>query len=205
MICIFNFVIVTSHQVQQRMRQRKGIIGCPGLVAATLAILACPMPAVAQGQTGPEEPPANMKTTVYAHVGRGADNGITGGLGFLQVRSRFALGLDFGIEGKQEDQTFGDKSIKNARSFNMLLGLPVFRNETFQIVSFTLLGVRTYKTTCPSGESYLGFQCYADYEPEQHWTVSYGGGVVLDVDPMVVGVRVTGQSVAGIAGVNFNF
>ena len=30
--------------------------------------------------------------------------------------------------------------------------------------------------------SYLGYQCYADTDPESHWKLNYGGGVMVHFD-----------------------
>ncbi len=79
----------------------------------------------------------------------------------------------------------------------MLVGLPMFQDETFYVVPFGLLGLQTYATAC---SSYLGFRCY---EPQRHWKINYGGGVILNFDRVAVGVRATGESIAGIAGFNF--
>ena len=147
--------------------------------------------------------PSTYTTTFYAHVGGSSDGSTTGGLGFLEASRRFALGLDFGIEGKREDQTYGSESIGNSYSLNLLVGLPMFQSETFYVVPFGLLGARTYKTTCPSGDSYLGYRCYADYAPRQHWKINYGGGAILNFNRIAVGIRSTGESVAGVAGFNF--
>ncbi len=73
----------------------------------------------------------------------------------------------------------------------------MFQSETFHVVPFGLLRARTYKTTC---SSYLGFRCY---EPQRYWKINYGGGVILNFNRVAVGVRATGESVAGIAGFNF--
>ncbi|MDE0059739.1 MAG: hypothetical protein OXI22_03275 [Defluviicoccus sp.] len=162
-----------------------------------------PIPATApMARAQPVSEPAANAKTVYAHVGRGSDE-ITGGLGILWTGPRLALGADFGIEGKQQDQTGGRETIEDAVSINLLAGVSIFRNETLRIVPFALLGMRTYKTTCPTGQSHLGFRCYADYEPERHWKINYGGGVALRIGSMAVGVRATGESVAGMLGYNF--
>ncbi len=169
--------------------------------AGVLLPLIISLPTKAQSDEPLE--PYPYTTTFYAHVGGSSDGSTTGGLGFLEVlgkSQRFALGLDFGIEGKREDQTYGSESIGNSYSFNMLIGLPVFYSEMFRIVPFGLLGARTYKTTCPTGGSYLGYRCYADYTPQQHWKINYGGGAILNFNRVAVGVRASGESLAGIAG-----
>ena len=62
---------------------------------------------------------------------------------------------------------------------------------------------RRYKVTCPAGQSYLGYQCYADTDPESHWKLNYGGGVMVHFDRLAFGVRVTGESKTAIVGLNF--
>lgn len=136
--------------------------------------------------------------TVYAHAGNGA-----WGAGFLKQGEKWAFGLDFGIEGESSDQTSGGETTEDGASFNLLVGAKVFENQAVRIVPFGLLGARRYKTTCPAGQSHIGFRCFADTRPETHFKVNYGGGVIVHTNRLAVGVRVTGESTTAILGWNF--
>ena len=157
---------------------------------AFLAIMIMSTFAVAQSN--------NMKT-IYAHAGKDA-----GGAGFLYTGPRkWAGGFDFGIEGESEDFTGGGYEVENAWSLNLLWGINPFQNMKRSAVFFGLVGARTYKETCPTGQSYLGFQCYADADPDQHYKINYGGGIIVHLNRLAVGVRITGESETIIVGWNW--
>ena len=161
-----------------------------------LLVLLC-VPAFAQGSGADSVETELFPTkTIYGHIGDDS-----GGAGILfHHKPTWALGFDFGIEGEREDQTGWNESTEDGWSFNLLLGLKTLKSEKWEVIPFGLVGVRTYKTTCPTGPSYIGFRCYADFEPEQHWKGNYGGGVVLRIGRFSVGIRATGESTTGIIG-----
>ena len=68
---------------------------------------------------------------------------------------------------------------------------------------FGLIGARAYETNCPYGQSYLGYQCYADADPENEWKLNVGGGVLIGIRRAVAGVRITGESTTVVAGFSF--
>ena len=114
-----------------------------------------------------------------------------------------ALGVDFGVEGKREDLTFGGEKTEEGFSFNLLAGINPFKDKNRSVAFFGLLGARSYKTTCPTGQSYLGFQCYADYDPDTHYKVNYGGGLMIYFKRIAIGARITGESQTAILGWNW--
>ena len=136
--------------------------------------------------------------TVYGHLGEDA-----GGAGFLfKGEKQWAIGVDFGVEGKQVDRTGGRVKEESGLSFNLLVGIAAVETERWRVVPFGLIGARRYKVTCPSGQSYLGYQCYADTDPEGHWKLNYGGGLMVHFDRLALGVRLTGESKTAIIGLN---
>ena len=170
-------------------------------VVAGAAMLAF-MESIAVAETPPiAESHANVRT-IYGHVGSGSDE-TTGGIGYLWTSQDYALGFDLSFEGKQEDRTGGRTTIEDSFSLNVLIGAPLFNSEAYHLVPFALIGMRNYKTTCPTGQSYLGFRCYADYAPETHWRVNYGAGMVMRLDRLSIGIRATKESVSGMLGYNF--
>ena len=137
--------------------------------------------------------------TVYGHLGKDS-----GGAGILvKGEKQWVIGADFGIEGKEEDRTGGRITEERAFSFNLLLGIAAFENARWRLVPFALIGARRYKVTCPAGQSYLGYRCYADTDSEGHWKLNYGGGLMMHFDRLALGVRLTGESTTAIVGVNF--
>ena len=55
--------------------------------------------------------------------------------------------------------------------------------------------------TCP--KSYLGYQCYADRDPDKEYTVNYGVMATYSYKRAVFGVRATGESVQLLIGTRF--
>ena len=169
----------------------------PWTLIVLLAAALAPMAATAQSSSEPV-PPEKTKT-IYVYGGAKS-----WGLGFLaQNKQNWAFGIDIGEEGESRDLTGGRDSTEKGVSFNLLVGHQVANIEGTRIVPFGLIGARRYKTTCPSGQSYLGYQCYADYDPETHWKLNLGGGVMVHVRAVAVGVRVTGESASVVLGWNF--
>ena len=161
------------------------------IIAHVIMVLAMALSGMAQAQPNAQ--------TVYGHLGKDS-----GGAGILiKGEKQWVIGADFGIEGKQVDRTGGRVEEESAVSFNLLLGIAAFESARWRLVPFALLGARRYKVTCPAGQSYLGFRCYADTDPEGHWKLNYGGGVMVHLDRFAVGVRLTGESKTAIVGLNF--
>lgn len=137
--------------------------------------------------------------TIYAHAWTDA-----GGGGFIhQSKSIWVAGIDFGIEGEREDYTYGDRTTEKGWSANIIGGINPFPNKEYSAAFFGLLGARSVETTCPTGDSYLGFQCYADFEPEDDFEVNYGGGAIINIKRAALGFRITGESKTAILGFNF--
>ena len=161
------------------------------IIAPVITVLALVLSGMAQAQ-----PSAR---TVYGHLGEDS-----GGAGFLlKGEKQWAIGADFGIEGKQVDRTGGRVKEESGLSFNLLVGIAAVETEHWRFVPFGLIGARRHEVTCPAGQSYLGYQCYADTDPESHWKLNYGGGVMVHFDRLALGVRLTGESKTAIVGLNF--
>ena len=108
-----------------------------------------------------------------------------------------------GLKGTGEDLTSGGERTEEGFSFNLLAGINPFKDKDRSASFFGLLGSRSYKTTCPSGQSFLGYQCYADYEAENHYKVNYGGGIMIYFKRLAIGARITGESQTAILGWNW--
>ncbi len=146
--------------------------------------------------TAHAQPP---QRTIYGHLGGG-----DGGAGVLfKGAKKWMVGADLGIEGEAIDRTGGRVKEESGLSFNLLLGVAAVETERWRVVPFGLIGARRYKSTCPAGQSYLGYQCYADTDEEDHWKLNYGGGLMVHFDRLAIGARMTGESKTAIVGMNF--
>ncbi|MTE00945.1 hypothetical protein GIY56_11630 [Paracoccus sp. YIM 132242] len=125
-------------------------------------------------------------------------------LGFMhQLAGRkLILGGDLGQEGTMLDSTWGqDQAVEQATSYNLLAGANVVDNGRFRTDVALLLGVREDTKDCP--RSYLGFQCYADSDPETDYKGNFGAVLTVSFDRLTLGVRATGESTQVLAGLRF--
>lgn len=148
------------------------------------------------------------RSLIYGGVGQASDDEfevdtLPWSLGFMlqPATSRFAFGFDIGGEGTKLDSTFGQDSLKQARSYNLLLGGNVATTGDTRIDAGLLLGARETVQDCP--DSFLGYQCYADEEPDTEYEVNYGVVVSVSYRRAMFGVRATGESVQALVGFRF--
>jgi hypothetical protein len=125
-------------------------------------------------------------------------------IGFMHQLSgrKLILGGDISREGTVLDSTWGrDDAAKQATSFNLLVGASVIDQGKFKTDAALLVGIREDTKDC--ADSYLGYQCYADSEPETDYKGNVGVVLNFSFDRMTVGVRATGESTQILAGVRF--
>lgn len=159
------------------------------------------VPAFAENTSSEDLSPMKI---IYAHVGEDKAGETAGGVGFLSRGTKsWALGLDFGIEGEAIDQTRWRNAETSGWSLNLLLGYKIVEGDGWEIIPFGLAGIRAHKYTCPAGQSYLGFDCYADTDSETDWKGNFGGGLIMQIGRVSFGVRATGESTTGIIGWRF--
>ncbi|SIP99019.1 hypothetical protein SAMN05421641_102234 [Paracoccus thiocyanatus] len=151
-----------------------------------------------------------LRNTFYIGAGAANDDGplenddTPFSFGFLHQRpdSKLILGFDIGREGTMLDSTWGmDDRPKQATSYNFLIGGNLMDNGRFRTDAALLLGVRESFADC--ADSYLGFQCYADEEPDTDYKGNFGAVVTLSVDKFTLGLRATGESTQILAGFRF--
>ena len=170
------------------------------IITVVLVISSLSVPSLA-AEDNPVQ--ASSLNTIYAHAWRG-DGNTDGGGGFIhQSKSMWVAGIDFGIEGEREDYTYGNRTTEKGWSVNIIGGINPFTNKKYSAALFGLLGARSIETTCPSGQSNLGFRCYADFSPEDDYKVNYGGGTIINIKRVALGFRITGESKTAILGFNF--
>ena len=112
------------------------------------------------------------------------------------------FGFDIAGEGTMLDSTGGQyNAVKQAVSYNLLVGRNVSKNENYRFDAALLIGMRETTSSCPS--SYLGYQCYADSAPDTQHGVNFGGVLTWTYKSFMLGVRATGESKQVIAGFRF--
>ena len=94
-----------------------------------------------------------------------------------------------------------NKAVKQGMSFNLLLGTNLAKTELSRFDVAVLLGARQKTTDCPS--SYLGYQCYADAEPDMKYGFNYGAVLTWSFKSVMVGIRATGESTQALIGMRF--
>ena len=108
-------------------------------------------------------------------------------------------GLDIASEGIRLESTYGRTNVPYpAVSGNLLLGTTLSEGEDTRILGGILLGARGVSASCPA--SYLGYQCYADREPDIGYGFNYGALIMLDFGGFSLGLRSTNVSQQAVLG-----
>lgn len=168
-------------------------------LALALAVLFAPS---AFAQSGP---------SVLVYLGTGANNEsetlelddapFVVGVTMLAGNAPLSLGFDLAGEGEMLDSTYGTNAIRQALSFNLLLGTNLYNSIGFRADASLILGMRETFSDCP--DSFIGYQCYADEPPETDYDFNYGGMLNLTFDRFSVGVRATEVSTQAVVGIAF--
>lgn len=124
-------------------------------------------------------------------------------IGFLHQRATSSLmfGADIGGEGTMLDSTWGGDELRQALSFNLILGTKVAQADTFRVDAGVLLGLRESFADCL--DSGLGYQCYANTPPITEYDINFGGIVGVSFNSVMFGVRATGESTQLLVGFRF--
>lgn len=125
-------------------------------------------------------------------------------LGYLRLSntSDTVWGLDVSAEGTMLDSTWGQRnSAQQATAFNFLFGKNLNKTENSRIDAAFIVGMREKASSC--NKSYLGYQCYADQEPDTSY--GFNGGIALTwiYKNFMVGARITGESKQALVGFRF--
>lgn len=122
-------------------------------------------------------------------------------LGFLSnsTESGYRWGVDIAGEGTMLDSTSNqNEAIDQGFSINLLFGGDVTGNVTAGV----LLGAVETSQDCDQ-QSYLGFQCYADTEPNSDYDFNYGVWGMYKFSGFAVGARISGESQQLTFGIDF--
>ena len=174
-----------------------------------------PMPV--SGQSGTAGSPALNDDTVdhgagfvYFGIGPSVEAAETeaGGApwspGFITPRfgsSDITSGLDFSREGTRLDSTRGSEKLTKADSYNALPGVRLKFNPAWRANVAFLPGVREVLTDCP--DSYLGYRCYADDDPDVETVFNSGISVMSGWESFAIGIRATDVSTQALLGTIF--
>lgn len=124
-------------------------------------------------------------------------------VGFLNMSDtrNTVFGFDFAGEGEMFDSTGGGNRVRQALSFNLLIGGNIQKSADVRTDAMLLIGARETVSDCP--DSFLGFQCYADQDPDTEYDFNVGGMVTATFDGFAVGARVTTESAQLTLGLQF--
>lgn len=125
-------------------------------------------------------------------------------VGYLNLsNSRDSVfGFDVSGEGTKLDSTWGqNNAVKQANSFNLILGKNIGKTENSRYDLSAIVGFRHKTSSCPS--SYLGYQCYANSEPKTSYAFNYGLALTWSYKSLMLGMRATGESKQALIGVRF--
>lgn len=173
------------------------------------ALCSCLLLLVSAGYVHAQED-VPMRNTFYLGAGSAKADGpfenddMPFSIGFTHqvVNSKLVVGFDIAGEGTMLDSTWGrDERPKRGTSYNFLLGRNMVDSGRFRADAALLLGVRESAKDCP--DSYLGWRCYADRDPETDYKGNFGGLLTFSFDKLTLGLRATGESAQMLAGLRF--
>ena len=120
----------------------------------------------------------------------------------LSNTTNSVYGFDIAREGTMLDSTYGkNNSVRSGTSYNALVGLNLSKSDYSRFDVALLIGAREKTKSCPS--SYLGYQCYANTDPDSTYTVNYGLVATGTYKSVLLGARVTGESAQAMLGLRF--
>ncbi len=178
--------------------------------ALTLGASSVLSPALAQIAQADPVNQGGAEGDLVAYIARGdsepehADAGTTYALGaILHTGEGFFFGGDLGFEGVEID-TRGGRSPEASRSlsYNGIVGRSIGDGQSSPRVSLgVMLGFYQTAVTCPP--SNLGFDCYANFEPETSSDLTIGLLAMADMGGFAFGLRATELSQQIVVGLSF--
>jgi len=125
------------------------------------------------------------------------------GVLFNSSNSDRVFGFDISREGTMLDSTYGGyDALSQALSYNFLFGSDISKNKDGKTSIGLILGFIETEADCP--DSYLGYQCYADTDPEYEHEFSGGGFLNYSVNEKLnLGLRATSHSTQVTIGFKF--
>lgn len=117
--------------------------------------------------------------------------------------SEMVYGLDISGEGTMLDSTYGGyDDLAQGFSINFLFGADVSQNKNDKVSAGLIIGFIETEADCP--DSYLGYQCYADADPDYEYAFNGGGFLNYSVNQSFnLGLRATSNSTQVTFGFKF--
>lgn len=116
--------------------------------------------------------------------------------------SNFYHGVDVSAEGLLYDSTSRRDNVEEqGTSVNYLTGYNFNFSNGVTVSTGVLMGIRITEEECP--DSYLGYRCWADREPQRESEFNYGGTVHVKYKHLFVGARISGVSNQILVGYTF--
>ena len=151
------------------------------------------------------------KNNVF-YVGVGSSSGgddenddIPWSLGILHnsPTSDKVYGFDISGEGTMLDSTYGGyDDLAQGFSVNFLYGFDISKYKNDKLSVGLIIGFIEEEQDCP--DSYLGYQCYADQEPDTEYAFNGGGFLNYSVNRSLnLGLRATSNSTQLTIGFKF--
>ncbi|QUS35571.1 hypothetical protein [Falsirhodobacter algicola] len=164
---------------------------------------------LAAGQAVAQDAPL-LRNTFYVGTGNQRHDGpsesdsapLSIGLMGQAANSRLIFGFDIAREGTKLDSTWNkNEDLTSGVSYNLLIGSNIYDSGLLRSDVALLIGLRETSADCP--RSYLGFQCYADSEPETEYKGNFGALITFAYDRFTLGLRATGESTQLVTGIRF--
>jgi hypothetical protein len=129
------------------------------------------------------------------------DNPFSFGVIHKPFGREYNLGIDVAGEGVFLDSTYGQDSLKQAMSVNLLVGTKLSENANWRLDGSLIIGARQSVSDCP--DSNVEYQCYQDRAPDTEH--KFNGGVLLmfSFEKLALGIRGTGESTQALVGFKF--
>jgi hypothetical protein len=167
-------------------------------------LLVVPM-STSGGQQTKNAPKDTVDAVIYVGLGNSkSDVGTPWSAGMLAFakRSEWIFGLDVGGEGTKTDNRSGRyNGEKQAMSLNIAIGNGKRIKGHTHLGLSGLFGMR--QTDESWGQSYLGYQCYADEAPRMQFTANFGVIANIAYKNAMVGTRITNASSQILFGLAF--
>tara|TARA_B100000609_G_C16980136_1_gene313398 strand:- start:216 stop:659 length:444 start_codon:yes stop_codon:yes gene_type:complete len=113
------------------------------------------------------------------------------------------IGFDIAGEGTMLDSTYGGyDDLAQGTSYNFLYGADISQSKNDKIHIGLIFGFIETEADCP--DSYIGYQCYADQDPDYEHEFNGGGFLTYSLNESInLGLRATKHSTMLTLGIKY--